>query len=310
MQDEQRNLGNALDRLGRFLGLVALVALLLGGIGVGSAIHVLIRQKMDTVAVLRCLGGSTRQVFGLFLVQAAGIGLIGSLVGAALGLAVEQALPRVLGDFLPVAVSRAVSWPAVLTGVGLGLWTAVVFALIPLLGVRHISPLATLRRPYEPTTRPRRDRWSLLAALGLGTSVVLMAVLQAGQVLRGAAFSVGIGLAVLGLWLAALALVRGLRRWFPHGLAYVWRQGLANLYRPANQTVSVVLALGFGTFLLATLLLVEHNLLRALRVDGGSRRANMILFDIQPDQAAASTRCSAGAASSPRRPCRSSRCAS
>jgi len=286
VHDEQRNLGNALDRLGRFLGLVALVALLLGGIGVGSAIHVLIRQKMDTVAVLRCLGGSTRQVFGLFLVQAAGIGLVGSLLGAVLGLAVEQALPRVLGDFLPVAVSHAVSWPAVLAGVGLGLWTAVAFALLPLLGVRHISPLATLRRPYEPAIRPPRDRWSILAAAALGSSVVLMAVLQAGQFMRGAAFALGIGLAVLGLWLSALALVRGLRRWFPHGLAYVWRQGLANLYRPANQTVSVVLALGFGTFLLATLLLVQHNLLRALRVDGGSRRANMILFDIQPDQAA------------------------
>lgn len=286
VEDEQRNLGNALDRLGRFLGLVALVALLLGGIGVGSAIHVLIRQKMDTVAVLRCLGGSTRQVFGLFLVQAAGIGLVGSLVGAAIGLAVEQALPRVLGEFLPVAVSHAVSWPAVMVGIGLGLWTAIAFALMPLLGVRHISPLATLRRPYEPVIRQRRDRWSILAALALGASVALMAVLQAGQALRGAAFAVGIGLAAFGLWLAALALVRGLRQWFPHGLAYVWRQGLANLYRPANQTVSVVLALGFGTFLLATLLLVQHNLLRALRVDGGSRRANMILFDIQPDQAA------------------------
>jgi len=286
VQDEQRNLGNALDRLGRFLGLVALVALLLGGIGVGSAIHVLIRQKMDTVAVLRCLGGSTRQVFGLFLAQAAGIGLLGSLIGAVLGLGVEQALPRVLGDFLPVTVSHAVSWPAVLAGVGLGLWTALAFALLPLLGIRHISPLATLRRPYEPVTRPPRDRWSVFAALILGLSVVLMAVLQSGQLLRGAAFAAGIGLAILGLWLAALALVRGLRRWFPHRLAYVWRQGLANLYRPANQTVSVVLALGFGTFLLSTLLLVQHNLLRALRVDGGSRRANMILFDIQPDQAA------------------------
>ena len=95
VEDEQRNLGNALERLGRFLGLVALVALLLGGLGVGSAVHVLIRQKMDTVAVLRCLGGSSRQVFALFLVQAAGIGLLGSGVGAALGLGVQQALaPR------------------------------------------------------------------------------------------------------------------------------------------------------------------------------------------------------------------------
>jgi len=286
VQDEQRNLGNALERLGRYLGLVALVALLLGGLGVGSAVHVLIRQKMDTIAVLRCLGGSSRQVFALFLVQAAGIGLIGSIVGAAIGLAVQQALPRVLGEFLPVAVTPAVSWPALATGLGLGLWTAVAFALIPLLGIRKISPLATLRRPYEAEARPARDRWTILAIAVLMASVLLMAMVQAGDPLRGAAFAAGIGVALTGLWLSAFALVRGLRRSFPHRLAYVWRQGLANLYRPANQTVSVVLSLGFGTFLLATLLLVQHNLLRSLRVDGSSRRPNLILFDIQPDQAA------------------------
>ncbi|TFG46776.1 MAG: FtsX-like permease family protein [Gemmatimonadales bacterium] len=286
VQDEQRNLGNALERMGRFLGLVALVALLLGGLGVASAVHVMIRQKMETIAVLRCLGGSSRQVFALFLIQAAGIGLLGSTVGAAIGLAVQQALPRVLGEFLPVTVTPTVSWPALATGLCLGVWTAVAFALIPLLGIRKISPLATLRRPYEAEARPSRDRWTIIATLALMLSVVLMAMVQAGDPLRGAAFAAGIGVALAGLWFSAFALVWGLRKSFPHRLAYVWRQGLANLYRPANQTVSVVLSLGFGTFLLATLLLVQHNLLRSLRVDGGSRRPNLILFDIQPDQAA------------------------
>ncbi|HEX5004060.1 MAG TPA: FtsX-like permease family protein [Gemmatimonadales bacterium] len=287
VEDEQRNLGNALERLGRFLGLVALVALLLGGLGVASAIHVLIRQKLETIAVLRCLGGSSRTVFALFLVQAAGIGLLGSVLGASLGLAVEQALPRVLGEFLPVAVTPTVSWPALLAGVGLGLWTALGFALIPLLGIRRISPLATIRRPYETGTERRpRDPWTIAAAALLMGSVVLMAVLQAGNPARGIAFAAGIAVSILGLWGAALLLVRVLRRWFPHRLPYVWRQGLANLYRPANQTVSVVLALGFGTFLLGTLVLVQHNLLRTLRVDGTSRRPNLVLFDIQPGQAA------------------------
>ncbi len=64
--------------------------------------------------------------------------------------------------------------------------------------------------------------------------------------------------------------MRGLRRFFPRRLPYLYRQGLANLYRPANQTLMVVLALGFGAFLLSTLLLVQHNLLRELRVDRGA----------------------------------------
>jgi putative ABC transport system permease protein len=131
--------------------------------------------------------------------------------------------------------------------------------------------------------RPR-DRGVLAAVAALAASVVVMAMVQADNVTRGLAFAVGIGVAIAVLWLAAFLLVRSLRRWFPSRLEYVWRQGLANLYRPANQTVSVVLSLGFGTFLLATLVLVQHNLLRSLRVDGSSRRANLILFDIQPDQ--------------------------
>jgi putative ABC transport system permease protein len=285
VQDEQQSLGNALERLGRFLGLVALVALLLGGLGVASAVHVFIRQRMETIAVLRCIGATTRQVFSVYLIQAAGIGLVGSVVGAALGLAVQLALPSVLGDFLPVQVEARAPWPVVALGVGLGLWTALAFAILPLLGVRQISPLATLRRPYDASVRLTRDRWFWIAAGGLGLSVIAMAVLEAGHALRGLAFAAGIGVTLVGLAAAALALVRGLRRWFPHRLPYVWRQGLANLYRPANQTVAVVLALGFGVFLLATLVLVQHNLLRDLRVGDGVARPNLVLFDIQADQA-------------------------
>jgi putative ABC transport system permease protein len=75
-----------------------------------------------------------------------------------------------------------------------------------------------------------------------------------------------------------------MRRWLPAGWPYVWRQGMANLHRPANQTVTLVLAIGFGAFLLGTLYLVQHNLLRQLRLTGGPARPNLVLFDIQPDQ--------------------------
>jgi putative ABC transport system permease protein len=77
------------------------------------------------------------------------------------------------------------------------------------------------------------------------------------------------------------------RRLTPAGLPYLWRQGLANLHRPANQTVTVVLALGFGAFLLTTLFTIEHNLLRDLRIDDAEgKRPNLVLFDIQPTQRA------------------------
>jgi len=284
--EDERELKEFLDQLGRYLGLVALIALLLGGIGVGSAVQVFIKRKREAIAVLRCLGATSGQVFGIYLLQAAVMGLAGSAVGVLLGVTLQLAMPAVFGAFLPLDVAVRPSLPAVLTGLGVGLWVATVFALIPLLGVREVPPLAVLRRDVDagPGTRP--DGWTGLVWIGLVSSVIGLAALQVGNLVQGLGFAAGIAIALLILWLAALALIRGLRRRFPSRLAYPFRQGLANLYRPANQTVAVVLALGFGAFLLGALAVTQHNLLRQLQLDGGLGRPNLVLFDIQPDQAA------------------------
>jgi putative ABC transport system permease protein len=189
----------------------------------------------------------------------------------------------VLSDFLPVDVSAAPSLPAIALGIGMGVWVAVAFALLPLLAVRLVSPLAAIRSAYESGTRVR-DRWRWPAAAVLAASVVALAALQVGSWRTGFFFAGGIAIALAVLRLSAAGLIRAVRRWFPSGWPYVWRQGLANLYRPANQTATVVLALGFGAFLLATLFLVQHNLLRQLQISGGPERPNLVLFDIQTDQ--------------------------
>jgi putative ABC transport system permease protein len=283
VKENRSDLTAALTQLSDYLGLVALIALLLGGMGVASAVHVFIRQKLDTIAVLRCLGAGTRQLFGIYLLQALAMGALGSLIGAGLGGALQQVLPLVLADLLPVDVRVRLDPGAVALGVGVGIWVAGVFALLPLLGIRRVSPLVTLRRDVE-LLRRRRDPARLLAALALAGSIGALAVLQAGGLREGAGFAAGTGAAVLLLWLASLGMIRGVRRWFPSRWPYVWRQGLANLYRPANQTVTVVLSLGFGTFLLSTLFLVQHNLLRDLRVWGEGGQPNLGFIDIQPDQ--------------------------
>jgi putative ABC transport system permease protein len=109
-------------------------------------------------------------------------------------------------------------------------------------------------------------------------------VVQAGTVWTGLAFVAGIAATLLGLWLAAWAVTRLVRRFAGAGLPYPARQGLANLHRPGNQTRVVVLALGFGVFLLATLYLTQGNLLRPLRLNAAESRANLLIFDVQDDQ--------------------------
>ena len=281
--DDQRNLNDVLSRLTGYLGLVALMALLLGGVGVASAVVVFVRQRSESIAVLRCLGATGRRIFAIYLAEAAMMGLAGSVAGALLGLTLQRLLPGLLAGLIPVDVVPTISWSAIGLGIGMGLWVALTFTLLPLLGVRRISPLAALRRPYEPDRAPR-DIWWALAALVLAGSVVLLAVRQVGSWRQGAIFAGGIAVALLLLWAASWVLIQLVRRWLPAGWPYVWRQGLANLHRPANQTVTLVLAIGFGAFLLGTLFLVQHNLLRQLRLTGGSARPNLVLFDIQPDQ--------------------------
>jgi len=285
VEEDRNNLTQTLDRLGNYLGLVALMALLLGGLGVASAVSVFIRRKLDSIAVLRCLGASSGQVFSVYLLQAAGMGLLGSAVGVIGGIIIQQALPFLLRDFLPVTVSAAPSARAIGLGLVVGLWVSTVFALLPLLAVRRVPPLAALRRDVDPTP-PRRDPLTLPTLALLALSIVALTALQVGNWRTALYFSLGIGGAVAVLWLASLGLTRAVRRWSPARWPYVWRQGLANLHRPANQTTTVVLALGFGAFLLATLYLVQHNLLRQLDLSGGKDRPNLVILDIQPDQLA------------------------
>lgn len=281
--DDRDELTRDLSRLGQYLGLVGLAALLLGGLGTASAVHVLIRQRLDSIAMLRCLGATSGQVIGIHLLQALAMGLLGSLLGAAIGVGLQQLLPQVLADFLPVDVRVTPSTLAIGLGIGLGIWTSGVFALVPLLGIRDISPLATLRR----NTNPVRGRWGWhrIAALAtLAASVVALAALQTSSLQTGFWFAASAAIALAVLWFASLTLIRAARRLAPRRAPYLLRQGLANLHRPGNQTVTVVVSLGFGAFLLTTLFAVQRNLLGDLQLDSATERANLVLVDVQGDQ--------------------------
>ncbi len=152
VEERKQEIGDNYANLTGFLNLVAFVALLLGCLGVASAVHIYLKEKMISVAILRCLGGQGQQGFMIFLIQIIGMGLIGSVLGALLGTAVQFVLPQVFADFLPVEVNVAVSWPAVLQGVLVGVVISVLFALLPLVAVRKISSAARdsclVRRSY------------------------------------------------------------------------------------------------------------------------------------------------------------------
>lgn len=284
IQERKDDLGQAMENLYRFLNLVGFIALLLGGIGVASAIHAYIKQKINTVAILRCLGAKTKQTVAVYLIQAITMGLVGAAFGASVGVGTQKLLPLVLGDFLPVSVTPSIAWSAISEGILIGLSLTLLFTLLPLLSVRKISPLLTLRSSYEPAKPGAKDplRWLIYLLIAAGMSA--FALRQTERWTFGLGFAAALGLAFGGLAGVAKCIMVLVRAYFPSRWTYVWRQGLANLYRPNNQTIVLMLSLGLGTFLVTTLYLTQSTLLAQVSLSGSGHNPNLVLFDIQSDQ--------------------------
>ncbi len=280
--EREEDLTQSLSLLARYLGLVGLIALLLGGIGVASAVHVFVKGKLDTIAVFRCLGATQRTMFTVYLLQAVLLGFIGAAVGVALGAGVQTFLPTLFADFLPLEVGRALEWRSALAGLGIGVWVAVIFALHPLLTVRNVPPLKALRSEYE--RHRRRDFPSYLTYVALFASIAWLSSWQAPNRSIGLGFTAAVIVTTLVLWGVAFLAAQTIRRMVPRSAPFSLRQGVSNLFRPHNQTVAVTLAVGFGVFLLATLYVVQWNLLQRLRITSYPERPNLFLFDIQRDQ--------------------------
>ena len=284
VEKRKKSLGTAFSNLTDFLGLVGFIALLLGCIGVASAVHIYIKDKKKIVAVLRTLGASGRQSFMMYLIQICGMALIGSIVGAALGCAIQVALPIVLKDFLPVEnITNDISWSAVVRGIVTGLLVSILFALLSLISIRNVSPLRVLRASFEENAN-RRDYLQWFVYVIIILFVGSFAFLQLKSVKGAIAFLAVIIFMMIALSAVAQGLMWLVRRFFPVRWSYVWRQGISNLYRPNNQTLILLTSIGLGTALVTTLFFTQDLLLRQVQLSGTDNQPNMILFDIQTPQ--------------------------
>ncbi|MBN8823200.1 MAG: ABC transporter permease [Spirosoma sp.] len=279
----KKQTGRAFGDLTKFLSLVAFVALLLGCVGVASAVQLYVKEKIASVAILRTLGTSGRQAFLIYLIQTAIMGFLGAAIGALAGSAIQLILPRIFSNFLPVTVETSVSLPAILGGLGTGLLISVLFSLLPLLAIRNVSPLRAIRNSYEDDLSGRDPlRW--LVYLLVLLFIVGFAYLQTKNLMLSIGFTGGLMLAFGILTALGLGLIWLVRRFFPASWSYVWRQSLANLYRPNNQTLILVTSIGLGAFLIATLYLTQGLLLGQVELSASGKQPNMVLFDIQNEQ--------------------------
>ncbi len=282
--ERQQEVGEAVSNLASFLNLIGFIALLLGGIGIASSIFVYIRQKIATVAVLRCVGASSRQAMAIYLIQAGSMGFIGAALGALLGALVQLYLPVLVQDFIPVDIELFISWTSIFTGLFTGVLISIVFALFPLMAIRKISPLFTLRSAEVNLSK----LMSLLTRVIL-YGVITLAVtgyawIMLGELIAAIIFTFGLGVCLLLLAGFSVLVMKGARKFIPIGWSYEWRQGLSNLYRPNNQTSTLLLTFGLGVTLISSLYLSQDMLLSTIDFEGQDDLPNLALFDIQYDQ--------------------------
>jgi putative ABC transport system permease protein len=282
VESRKENLGEAFENLYRFFNLLAFVALILGCIGVASSVHIYVKEKRATVGVLRCIGASGWQVFNIFLIQTVSLGILGSFLGVILGLGLQYSIPAILGEFIPLDINVAISWVAVSQGMLVGIVIAILFSVLPLISVRFVPPLVVLRNAMESSRKVTKTMVLTISLIVIFPLTFAAFLTKSWAV--GAMFFGGLLVAFGCLALFAKFLTFLVKRFFPHGWNFIWRQSLSNLFRPNNQTTVLVVVIGLGAFLVATLSLIQNSLLNQVEFVGNENQSNTILFDIQPHQ--------------------------
>jgi putative ABC transport system permease protein len=268
---------SALERADRFLGLAALVSVVLAGIAVAMAARRHAEHHLDGCAIMRCLGAPQRTVLAIYCSELAWVGLLSVAVGLLAGWLIQLVLGHWLSAVMGMQIPAA-GWLPAAHGVGVGLSVLVAFALPPLLALRRVSAVRVLRRDlgsFEPSA-------VLSAVAGLGGLAGLL-WWKAGSATLGLVVLGGIvvTLAVLAaLAYALVLLVRRIRR----RLRGPWRYGLANVGRRARTSVVQVSALGLGLMAILLLTLVRTDLIGRWQDALPHDAPNRFLINVQPDQ--------------------------
>ena len=279
----QDRMAENLIRTENYLSLVGLIVLILGGIGVSSVTRVFVQQKIRSIAILKCVGCTSRQILAIYLTQVVLLGIAGSALGVALAGAIIAAFPLLLSGAAAVLlqVDIGLTKGAVAQGVAVGLLVSLLFSLVPLLAVRQVKPALLLREDIAPLRRFDWVKWAVTATVA--AALVAVASWQAGSLKTGLLLACGFAAVAFVLDLAGFALVRAVRP-LRHSPSFALRHAVLHVTRPGNQTRVILLAVGLGTFFILTVQGIQVNLLRDFSVQLGENAPDTFLLDVQGDQ--------------------------
>ncbi len=287
-------LTQGLDRATSLLSLICLVAMVLGAIGVAMAMRAHLQQRMDILAIMKSIGARSSDILRIYLLQTLLLGLAGGILGVLAGFGVEWIMPSLVAKLLPLKATLHIPVRAGLAGLGTGVLTTLLFCLPPLLDIRRVKPNLVLRRMVEEesTRESLRERWQKRKAQWLATGVILLALAGIAAALTSSALVAGwFTGALCALLLSILLLAAGMLRTVRSFLAKTrlhlpsaLRHGLANLYRPGNQSAAVLTALGAGVMLILAVFLMQGSILRDMQTTLAGGVPNVFLIDISKDE--------------------------
>jgi putative ABC transport system permease protein len=283
-------LTDGLKRSTGLLSLICLVAMVLGAIGVAMAMRAHLQQRVDVLAIMKSIGARSSDILRIYLLQTVLLGLVGGLIGVLMGLGVEWVFPSLLGRFLPIHLDLRLPWHSALAGLGTGILTTVLFCLPPLLQIRTVRPNLVLRRMVEEP-EAQQSWWARLRDSKAQWIVALVILLGLGGIAAALSDSVVVGrwfagalcallVVILGVAALTLRLLRAFLARTRIHLQSAVRHGLANLYRPGNQSAAVLAALGMGVMLILTVFLMQHGVIGEMKLTSGPNLPNIFLVDI------------------------------
>ncbi len=285
-------LTQGLDRATGLLSLMSLVALVLGAIGVAMAMRAHLEQRLDTIAIMKSLGARSSQIMKIYLLQTLLLGLVGGILGVALGLGVERAFPYLLARLVNIHATVRIHPEAIGTGLAVGVLTTLLFTLPPLLDIRAVRPILILRRAVEQNDDPfitalrqklRNSAAQIAAAVLIIAGLTAIAATLSDSAMVGKVFSIGLAGVLLVLLAASALVLWGLRIFLAKTrlhLPSAVRHGLANLYRPGNPSAAMLAALGLGVCQMMMVYLVQQSVVRELHISASPRLPNVFLLDI------------------------------
>jgi putative ABC transport system permease protein len=286
---------NGLDRATVFLSLVSLIALIVGAIGVGMAMHAHLQQKMDNIAVMKSIGATSNEIIRIYTLQTLMLGVLGGIAGVILGRGVEEVLPRLITKFFSVAGAMGWHIAASAQGIAVGMLTTLLFTLPPLLAIRKIRPALILRRDMPEARLGWRDWRKRLGegreALAVGGVILIgiggVATWLADSPKVGGYFAGGLVTSLIALTAVAWLLLRGIREFLkrsPWRVPSLVRQGLANLYRQGNQAQAILVALGLGVMFTLSVYLIQDSLVGQIVQTAPPGMPNVFLVGITQAQ--------------------------